>query len=361
MANILQWNDIKEDYHKGSLLLGNGASIAVDNCFNYSSLYEKALELGHLTGKVQAVFDKFKVDDFELVLRRLWQAKLVNEALKLPRGEVEIAYENVRNALISTVRDTHVTYDDALDHLPHIYQFMQKFNSVISLNYDLIVYWAAQYGNRDLGSWFKDCFNGTKFNDDWEMYTEPYGAAGVTVYFYPHGNLVLRRHGFSDARKIQAGRNENLLDSILLKWESEGLAPAFVCEGTEDNKRDVISSCRYFEQVFYEVIPSIDETLVIYGWGFGDQDNHIINQISKSGVRKVAVSIYGDDKVLCGNIESKLAPLKLHELKFFNSRSAGCWNNPDENKNEEVNGVQEQLVHLSPGEKLVGIQKIIQL
>lgn len=61
------------------------------------------------------------------------------------------------------------------------------------------------------------------------------------------------------------------------------------------------------------------------------------------------------------DVECKLAPLKLLELKFFNSRSRGCWNNPGENKNEEVIGVQEQLVRLSPGEKLVGIQKIFQL
>jgi hypothetical protein len=329
MTNIFQWCDIKERYHQGSLLLGNGSSIAVDSCFNYSSLYEKAIDLGHLTSNVQAVFDKFEVNDFELVLRRLWQAKLVNQALGLSRSEVEVAYEEVRKALISTVRDTHVTYDNARDHLTHIYQFMQNFDVVISLNYDLIVYWAAQYGNREIGSWFKDCFKGPTFNNDLNMYKKPYGAAkGTTLYFYPHGNLVLRRHGFSGAQKIQAGRNDNLLESIFLKWETEGLSPAFVCEGTEDNKREAISSCEYFEQVFYEVIPSIDEVLVIYGWGFGDQDKHIVKQLAKSKVKKIAVSIFGKNPALCGEIERKLSCLDLDELIFFDATSEGCWNNP---------------------------------
>lgn len=335
MVDIVQWSDIKEDYHKGSLLLGNGSSIAVDGCFNYPSLFEEAVRLGHLTENVQAVFGKFGVSDFELVLRRLWQAKLVNEALELPRGEVEEAYEAVRRALISTVRDTHVCYDDARDHLEPIYKFMQEFDFVISLNYDLIVYWAAQFGNRSLGRWFKDCFQPSTFRDDWEELLTPYGAEGATLYFYPHGNLVLRRYGFSSERKIQAGEDNNLLDAILEKWETDNLTPAFVCEGTEKNKRDAISSCNYFERVFYEVLPSLEDTLVVYGWGFGDQDQHIIKQISKSKIKKIAVSIHGNDEVLAGNIERNLEELGLDELVFFDSVSDGCWNNPVQEENEE--------------------------
>lgn len=329
MAEIVQWNEIKEDYHQGSLLLGNGSSIAVNDCFNYSSLYDKAVELGHLTANVQAVFDKFDVNDFELVLRRLWQARLVNEALGLPRGKVEDAYEEVRQSLISTVRDTHVAYDDAREHLELIYKFMQEFDFVISLNYDLLVYWAAQFGNRTLGPWFKDCFLSSKFRSDWESVRKPYGRAeGATLYFYPHGNLVLRREGFSGERKIQAGNCDNLLEAILEKWERNNLAPAFICEGTKENKLDAISSCNYFERVFFEVLPSLEEILVVYGWGFCDQDDYIIEQIGKSNVKKVAVAIHGDNQVLIGNIEHKLAPLNLEELVFFDSNSEGCWNTP---------------------------------
>jgi hypothetical protein len=101
-----------------------------------------------------------------------------------------------------------------------------------------------------------------------------------------------------------------------------------VCEGTQDNKQEAISSCNYFERVFFEVLPSLSETLVVYGWGFGDQDEHIIAQIAKSNVSRVAVSIYGDDQVLIGNIEQKLRSLELEELVFFSAQSDGCWNNP---------------------------------
>ncbi|WP_444943152.1 DUF4917 family protein [Microbulbifer sp. ZKSA006] len=327
MPEILQWSDIEDRYHQGSLLLGNGASIAVSSCFQYSSLFEKAGELGHLTDKVISVFNRFEVSDFELVLRRLWQAKLVNNALDIPHGPVEEAYEEVRQALIETVRDTHVSYEEARVYLEPIYQFMQRFDFVISLNYDLIVYWAAQYGNRTLNNWFKDCFRNSKFRSDWQVLLEPYGAAGATLYFYPHGNLVLRREGFSSEQKIQAGEDANLLDSILNRWVESNFVPAFICEGTETQKRESISSCNYFEKVFYEVLPSLEETLVIYGWGFGDQDDHILEQIAKSNVKKVAVSIYGNNQSLCGHVEEKLNSLDLAEFVFFDSQSEGCWNN----------------------------------
>ena len=336
MPKIVQWNDIREDYHQGSLLLGNGASIAVNTCFNYHSLYEEAVARKYITPEVKAVFEKFDVKDFELVLRRLWQAMLVNEALELPHGEVEEAYECVRQALIQTVRSTHASYDDASSHLEPIYLFMKHFDKVISLNYDLIFYWAAQYGNRNLGTWFKDCFQNGEFRNDWEVLEKPYKYQGATLYFYPHGNLVLYRSGFSSERKISTrNQNSNLLETILLKWKQENLAPAFVCEGTKNNKLEAISSCNYFERIFYEVLPSLSSTLVVYGWGFGDQDEHIIMQIKKSKVRKVAVSIFENDQVLVSKIKLKLASLSLEELCFFDSTSTGCWNKPDENEAEE--------------------------
>jgi hypothetical protein len=139
MPDIVEWNDIKDDFVDGGLLLGNGSSVAVSRSFAYESLFEEAKRLGYLTAPVQGVFDKFGVEDFELVLRRLWQAKLVNEALGLPHGPVEVAYEKVRNALISTIRNIHVSHEDAEPHLENIYKFMSQFNKVISLNYDLIV------------------------------------------------------------------------------------------------------------------------------------------------------------------------------------------------------------------------------
>ncbi len=287
MTKIYKWGDIEGQFAGGSLLLGNGASIAVSTDFAYKTLYQAAKNNGFLTEPVQEVFDKFDVDDFELILRRLWQAKLVNEALDLHYGELEDAYVNVREALISTIREIHVSYEEAEPHLQHIALFAKQFKTVISLNYDLILYWAAMYENSRLGGhWFKDCFLNGEFQRDWGWIGNNFHRVnGSTLLFYPHGNLIFYREGFSSEKKLLSGSSD-LLNSIFNEWETKGLAPLFVCEGLEGNKRESIGSSDYLERVFYEAIPSLKDTLVIYGWGFGDQDEHILEQIKKSKIKK---------------------------------------------------------------------------
>jgi hypothetical protein len=332
MVDIVQWSEIEDKFIGGSLLLGNGASIAVSSNFSYSLLFEEAKDNGFLTAPVQKVFDKFDVDNFELVLRRLWQAKLVNEALGIKKGEVEEAYENVRTALINTVREIHVTYEDAEPHLKHIASFSKQFKTILSLNYDLILYWAMMHENSRLdGSWFKDCFFNRQFQIDWARYRDPYGdIKGTSLVFYPHGNVVFYRKDFSSERKLLAGGDNNLLESVLKSWEEKSRVPLFVCEGLEENKRDSIGSSDYLERVFYEVLPSLKDTLVIYGWGFGDQDVHILEQIKKAEILKVAVSIRNGNEVAIGIAEKKLNGIGIENITFFDSASKGCWNNASE-------------------------------
>lgn len=327
MVKVKQWEEIKDDFEAGSLILGNGASMAVSDKFGYASLFDEAKKLDHLTKSVQKVFKSFDVEDFELVLRRLWQAKLVNKALKIDHGKVEESYQQVRTALIATVRDTHVSYQETEKHLEHIYQFMKPFKKVVSLNYDLIVYWAAMYGNNEIKNetgyfgWFKDCFNAQRVFANWQ-------EANDTLFVYPHGNLVLRHHKFSNVKKITVGKSEDLLESILSKWERKDLAPAFVCEGTQESKEQSISSCDYLEKVFYEVLPSLEENIVIYGWAMAEQDEHILEQIGKNQPQKVAVSVYQNDEVFMGRVKKKFKSIGVEKVIFFDSQSAGAWNEP---------------------------------
>lgn len=82
MHVIEQWLDIADDFTE-SLLLGNGASRAVDNCFSYDSLKLRAEERGLFNQNVTKLFRYFNTSDFELVLRLIWQASNVNKALDI--------------------------------------------------------------------------------------------------------------------------------------------------------------------------------------------------------------------------------------------------------------------------------------
>lgn len=335
MPEIVQWGDIRDQY-TDSLLLGNGASMAVHPQFGYGSLFDRAQEIGHITPAVAGIFDRFGVNDFELVLRRLWQASLVNQSLEIPHGRVEEAYAEVRTALISTVRDIHVDYDNALPHLRLIYAFMMNFDTVISLNYDLIVYWAAMLGNRELGPHFKDGFIGGTFTEDWESLRAPYGrATGSTLFFYPHGNLALTRTDDRRESKIGAQDGGRLLDAILDHWEGGATIPLFVCEGTAAHKKKSIESSSYLERVFREVVPALGDSVTIYGWSLSEQDQHIVDQITRNPPQRVAISVRGGSQAFAQQAEEKMVRAGVNQVDFFDSQSFGCWNNPTEAPGEE--------------------------
>jgi len=328
MTKIHQWNDIKDSFTDG-LLLGNGSSMAIHPDFGYGSLFEAAQENGHLTAPVAAVFDAFGVNDFELVLRRLWQAKVVNFTLDVPAGPVEEAYLQVRTALIATVRDVHITHEDALTHLKPIYTFMHTFKTVVSLNYDLLVYWAVMQSRGDLGNWLKDCFGkGGAFPDEWEYMRRPYYAAGATLVFYPHGNLVLARDFDESERKISTGGFQDLLGQILDEWESGKAVPLFVCDGTSEQKVKSISGSSYLQRVYREVLPAMGDSLVIYGWAMGEQEAHILQKLKQGRPQRIAVSVYQGNEQYMRHVADKLQEANLPEPVFFDSASPGCWHNP---------------------------------
>src|SRR6202000_1191238 len=131
-------------------------------------------------------------------------------------------------ALVKTIRATHVRHMDAKTSLDVIYKFLRRFRTVISLNYDLIVYWAAQLGNNELKSsyHFKDCFYKGVFAESWSIYREPYGGVtDPTIFCYPHGNIALGVTPDLAERKLSAGGGDGLLEEIFSAWNSGRSAP----------------------------------------------------------------------------------------------------------------------------------------
>lgn len=329
---ILNWQELSQTIRPSStIILGNGASMAIDQRFGYHSLLEYANHNNLLTQDVHSLFDFFETSDFELILRIVWQANNVNTSLRIPDERTRNAYIDVRESLIASVRDIHPEYDDVSDSFPAIYQFLKQFNTVISLNYDLIVYWVMMYGFSigDRHS-FKDCFINNEFQENWFDYRRPiYGDISSTLVFYPHGSLILARNKVEEELKITRNHEADLLNSILNIWQRGEVVPLFVSEGIIKQKVNSINSSYYLRTVFREVLPSLSNDLVIYGWGVGEQDLHILNNICNSHVDRILVSVYGNNQAYCNHIYH-LINSRLGErvcVVFFDSQSEGCWNN----------------------------------
>jgi hypothetical protein len=73
MSSPVSWSSIANGF-RDSLLLGNGASIAVDGRFSYKNLLHAAKRLDLITSKLEQVFRYLKTEDFELVLEMLAHA-----------------------------------------------------------------------------------------------------------------------------------------------------------------------------------------------------------------------------------------------------------------------------------------------
>ena len=237
---------------------------------------------------------------------------------------------HVRDCLISAVRDIHVEHDVVSEKIPKIYEFIKLFNRVISLNYDLLIYWSMMYGvDIDDRYALKDCFVNSEFDDDWTRFQEPIGQQKkCTLVFYPHGNLVLARDKIENERKISAN-GQGLLEQILAKWENGSYVPLFVSEGTSKQKLKSIQSSYYLNTVYREVLTNLPDNLVIFGWGLGEHDLHILNRIAKSGIQRVAVSVFNNDQAYCTRVKQIISDAFGDDcqLVFFDCESEDCWIN----------------------------------
>lgn len=346
---IRDWQDISSDF-SDSILLGNGASISIHPNFNYSSLKAYACSEDLLNTSVQRLFDYFKTDDFELILRLVWQATKVNEAFELTDNETENAYKHIRECLIRSVQAMHPPHMDIQDQIPVITKFLGSFKTVLSLNYDLTLYWVMMHANSlSSGSEFKDCMISGKFRSDWQTLREPFRRRKASLVFYPHGSLVLARHIIqqevkltlnkdvlsssqpADEVKLIASTPNDLLDHIKKSWLSGDYIPLFVSEGTSEQKVKAIENSHYLSIVYREVIPSIGENLTIFGWSFGKSDIHILRKLKESGVKRIAVSLYEGNQSDCIKITQMIHRYVRSDIKvtFFDSKSNGCWNNPE--------------------------------
>ncbi|HCE6393784.1 TPA: DUF4917 family protein [Pseudomonas aeruginosa] len=324
---VVPWEHVAPNYHRGTILLGNGASIAVSPSFGYGSLLDHAQRAGLLGADVQQLFGFFRTSDFELILRLVWQASNVNRSLQIPDNRTHQAYLNVRECLIQAVRDVHPAYDLVSGHLPSMYQFLRGFDTVISLNYDLLVYWTMTYGlDIQGGHLFKDCFLGNgMFDDAWQRFRAPYRERTNTLVFYPHGSLALCRTAVEQEFKIH-NAGEGLLEAILAEWRSERVVPLFVSEGTMLQKVSSIQNSYYLSTVYREVLTSQRFTLTLFGWGLGEHDRHLLRRMRGTGIQRVAVSVFGGNQVYCNHayqvIQDDLGPV---HVDFFDSESPGCW------------------------------------
>jgi hypothetical protein len=337
-----QWSEIQDEYHD-CLLLGNGASMAINEGFGYRSLLETARGRGLITPRTSKVFEYFETTDFESVMMMLAYATNINAALEIDEDVTKSVYRETRDGLINAVRYIHPDYTTVRGYLWNAARFMGAFSTVVSLNYDLTGYWAMLYGNKlsrsrlpfhEFQTTFKDCFDAGRFRaSDWSNFRKSIlDQKKVTLVFYPHGNLVFARSLEGEEIKISAEGIISLLETVVERWSREKLRPLFISEGTTKQKQEAIFRSSYLSTVYNSVLPHVGRTIAIYGWSLGDNDQHILEALFKGNIEKVAVSVRNGPGLeeKCSEMRRKIKKQALErgrnlEPVFFDADSAGCW------------------------------------
>lgn len=332
---IYNWTDIASQF-TSSVVIGNGASIAIDYRLSYPSLFDAAVGRGYLLQPSQNVFAFFGTRDFEFVLRALVHANAVNLHLGIIEQQTAITYQHIKQALISTVHAIHPNHTDVAHHLNRAADFLGNFRTVFSLNYDLLIYWAIMARNAEIGAnRFKDCFkpDGT-FETDYGFMRRPHSVCDAsTLIFYPHGNLALVADPWGAETKLKQNQ-QNLIECITDSWQINGNNPLFVSESDAAKKLLAIRRNGYLSQCMVEMSKGVD-SVAVYGWSFGDQDQHLVDQIALSRPRRIAVSVFTqggfDVQHHCYSINYKLRQtrgLSNADIMFFDSGQPGTWIHP---------------------------------
>ncbi|GAA3268839.1 hypothetical protein GCM10020258_40740 [Sphingomonas yabuuchiae] len=141
MPDVIDFEEAlnRTDGEDRALLIGNGFSAEY---FSYSNLLDKS---GLVAGSpIRTLFDALRTVDFEAVVRALEGAVLVERAYghAAHADEIEADAQKVREALVQAVNSTHPAHREDLGlKYASSSAFLSNFQTVFSLNYDLLLYW----------------------------------------------------------------------------------------------------------------------------------------------------------------------------------------------------------------------------
>jgi hypothetical protein len=332
-SSLNRWDQIRRDF-TDSILIGNGASLAVSSNFAYSSL----LEFAHaperkyrLAQGDRRAFTIVNETDFERVLLEVDRARqLATHAGIADASPLARQYRRIRQALIGAVGEIHPRHEAIAEERHLLTQrAMRQFERVFTTNYDLLTYWAVTAGRGRGLARFKDFFWHTDHRfDPADVSVE---AGDFTRVYYLHGGLHIFR--LLDGRTVKAsgstregwGTHRPLLN---LMWDYEGARyPLFVSEGSSDRKLSAIRSNEYLSFAFtewQEAVSGPGRTLTIFGHSLGPGDNHLVTAIRSANPRlsRVAVSIRtGGSRSATHTKEHYRERLGRRNLVFFDAAS----------------------------------------
>jgi hypothetical protein len=274
MENIIPFSEAAKAAGKDcSLLIANGFSIKY---FRYANLLEKAgLDSG---SPLRRLFDSLSTVDFEIVIRALEDAALVERTYNKIKRATLLSSEadKLRRALVHAVRSTHPEHrEDIASEIPTCIKFLSQFDTIFTLNYDLLLYWVMLEDTRR----FQDGFG---LAEDRNGFRWPFKTDAHCNVYNLHGGLHLFRTENDEVEK-RIDQGSGVIDAIASTITKAKRLPLYVAEGTSIQKLSRIHSVPYLRHC-YEKLQESEDAFFVYGHSASANDAHIYDALFKSRI-----------------------------------------------------------------------------
>lgn len=339
---IKSLNSKKRQKH---LLLGNGFSMSYDSSiFSYNAL-SKFLE-NLQNGTLQKLFQIIKTCNFELIMEQLDNVAQISEVFGADETvvkEIKQASELLKESLIDAIKELHPAHVFSIPEekskacAAFLNSYLAEGGSIFTTNYDLLLYWVIMRNviENSIDGFGRDAED----NDEWippeeRNYSElRWGKYKKTqTVHYLHGALQLFDTGL-DVIKEEYTNHNFLLDNIKARMAKKEY-PIFVTAGNGYEKLTHIVHNKYLAYS-YDSLSSIGGSLICYGFGFGNYDEHIIDAINKAAKKRkdendnwlpflasIYIGVYSEADLK--HIESIRTKFKL-PVRLFDAKTVNVW------------------------------------
>jgi hypothetical protein len=338
MPNVIPFQQALEmspDVKKRRVLLGNGFSRACRNdIFCYEALFDQANFQG-LSPSAREAFNALGTTDFETVIRALGQTSQLAAVYVSDRPElIQTLREDangLREVLASAIASTHPDRPSSIAATRYeaCRAFLSNFEDIYTLNYDLLLYWALMQEELEPQVEFDDGFRNP---DDGpaEYVTWDTDKAYTQSLHYVHGALHIFDAGAELRKYTWCNTGTALIDQIRAALD-ENRFPLFVAEGSAQSKIERIEHSAYLCRA-RRSFGSIAGDLFVFGFSFGDSDEHLLRLLAKNRVGRAFISLHGDPNSdancrIAHRAELIAAQRPRHALTlvYFDADSANVW------------------------------------
>lgn len=336
-AEIIEYLDSKN--RPRHLLLGNGFSMAYDaGIFSYNAL---STFIDNLDDKLlKKLFNVVNTKNFEIVMQQLDNFIEIAQIFSTDKELVEklkAASNTLKESLIDAVKTLHPEHVFKIPSTASekcskfLGCFLSNDGKVFTTNYDLLLYWVAMRNSPDL---YNDGF-GKEF-EGFDLSTGEPEFANLSwgkyrdeqVVFYLHGALHLFDTGV-DIEKELYDSEHYLLEKIKERIDRKDY-PIFVAAGNGHEKMTHIAHNKYLSHGF-DTFSAIQGSLIVFGFGFGESDTHIIDAINKAALHGQKAGDKLHSVYIGVNSQGSLDRIRKIEnkfqckVKYYDARTAGVW------------------------------------